>query len=131
MENFDAFQIVRLIGALAFVLALMGGFSILIRRLGLNDGQSPFAQKKRLQVQETLSLDHKRKAVILRCDDEEHLVILGSTQDNFIKTLNTNNTKPVPKKGRQPRERTQTAIKPRSINTPQANVLKAKKAPVI
>lgn len=86
-SSVDTGQIVQLIGALAFVLALMGGLSLLIKKLGLAGGTNPFDKKRRLAISETLSLDNKRKAMILRCDDEEHLVILGVNSENFIKTL--------------------------------------------
>lgn len=87
MDVIDTQQIIKLIAAFAFVLALMGGLSILIRRLGLNDGGGGIGTKKRLALVDRLILDNKRRAVILRCDDEEHLVILGQNSETLIKTL--------------------------------------------
>ncbi len=39
---------------------------------------------RRLAVVESLPLDIKRRLVIVRCDDREHLLLLGGEQDMLI-----------------------------------------------
>lgn len=77
--------IFKLIAALTFVLALMGGFALMLKKTGL--GQSSLAGRgvKRLKLVEVLTLDARRKAVILECDDEQHLIIMGPAGEIVVK----------------------------------------------
>jgi flagellar protein FliO/FliZ len=82
-------DLLRLIAALAFVLALMGGLALALKKLGLGGvGAGPGAGrgKKRLEVLETLPLDARRRAVLLRRDEAEHLVILGPNGETLIES---------------------------------------------
>ncbi len=80
-------QILRLVLALAFVLALMGGLAYALKRLGLSTGISPAnSAKRRLGIVESLPLDARHRAVILRRDDKEHLVILGPNGETVVET---------------------------------------------
>lgn len=42
------------------------------------------ANAKRLAIVESLPLDIKRRIVIVRCDDREHLLLLGLNQDIVV-----------------------------------------------
>lgn len=75
----------RFAAALLFVLALMGGLSILLKRTNLV-ANNRATNKKRLQIMEILHLDSRRKAVLLRRDQYEHLVILGPNSETVIET---------------------------------------------
>ncbi len=75
----------RFAAALAFVLALMGGFSMILKRTGLAAGATG-PSRKRLRIVEILPLDSRRKAVLLRRDDQEHLVILGANGETVVET---------------------------------------------
>ncbi len=69
-----------MITALAFVLGLMGLLYLLLKKLGLagpNRGILPTNATKRLQIIETLALTPQHRAIILRMDDTDHLVIIG------------------------------------------------------
>lgn len=84
----------KFIFALIFVLALMGGLALILKRLGLGAASMLPADKRRLKVLEILSLDARRKAVLLRRDDAEHLVIFGPTGETVIETnIKTDGTK--------------------------------------
>lgn len=83
----DMPQIAKVFLAMAIVLALMGGLSFALKKLGLsavaniqNNG------KKRLKIIESLPLDARRRLVIVRRDDREHLVILGATGETVVET---------------------------------------------
>ena len=69
--------------ALVFVLALIGATALAAKRLGLGHQARPTA-KRRLAVVEVLSLDGKRRLVLLRRDDVEHLVILSPTSETVV-----------------------------------------------
>lgn len=94
MDLIDFPQILRMIAAMAFVLALMFGLSALIRKLNLNEAGPKGGKNKRLKIVETLSLDSRRRAVILSCDDAEHLVILNANGETVVE----NNLKKIVKR---------------------------------
>lgn len=77
-------QLVRFFFALVFVLALMGGLALAMRRFG-NRHALP-GVKRRLKVVEILPIDGRRKAVLLRRDDREHLVILGANAETLVES---------------------------------------------
>lgn len=85
MEIIAGTQLLRFIAALIFVLALMGGLSLVMRRI---NGRLPASglRKKRLRIVEILPLDGRRKAVILQRDDKEHLVILGANGETLVES---------------------------------------------
>jgi flagellar protein FliO/FliZ len=67
----------RFLLALAVVVALIGILAWAARRFGL--GQPGFAAGKgRLAIVEMRSVDAKRRLVLIRRDDTEHLVLLGA-----------------------------------------------------
>lgn len=71
--------------ALLFVLALIGVLANLARRFGLAPMARGHAGKgRRLGVSEFLPLDGKRKAVLLRRDGVEHLIILSATSETVV-----------------------------------------------
>jgi flagellar protein FliO/FliZ len=77
--------IFKFIAALVFVLALMGGLALVLKKAGF--GQTGLAGRggKRLKLVEVLPLDARRKAVILECDDEQHLIIMGPAGETLVK----------------------------------------------
>ena len=72
-------DIVRMIAALAVTLGLIGVGVVVLRRFGpetLRRLQSTRAER-RLKVVETLVLDPARRLVLVRCDAQERLILLG------------------------------------------------------
>lgn len=63
--------------ALAFVLALVALFAWIARRFMPGAGGTSTGRRKRLAILESLALDPKTRAVLLRRDDVEHLIVLG------------------------------------------------------
>lgn len=83
--SIDAGGSLQLVLAFLFVLALIGLASLVARRFGLaptprSDG------RRRLAVVEVLSLDPKRRLVLLRRDGVEHLVILGPASETVVES---------------------------------------------
>lgn len=73
-------DLVRAIAALAFTLGLLLGAAWLARRYGLMQGQMPSLGKGRLKLVEQMWLDTGRtRAILIRCDDQEHLVLVTPT----------------------------------------------------
>lgn len=106
-------EYVRFLLALLFVLGLIGLLALLLRRFGFGTVRiSPaFRMKgrnveKRLAVVEVASLDTRRRLVLIRRDDTEHLVLLGNTTDLLIET----NIKPAQQRPGSPGGSFQSAL---------------------
>lgn len=81
----DAMNILTAFAALAFVLALIGLFGLLLRRFGPMAG-IPVRKgaERRLSVVEVLPIDARRRLVLVRRDDVEHLLLLGAGDDLVV-----------------------------------------------
>lgn len=78
-------EVLRFLSALVFVVALMGGLWLILKKMGINGGFTlQQGKKRRLKIVEMLPIDVKHKAVLLRCDDKDHLVILGPNGETVI-----------------------------------------------
>ena len=87
----DSSQYLQLILAFILVMGLMGLLSIILRKM--NAYQSGMTGKSnRLKIVEQRMIDTKHKAVILRCDNKDHLVIIS--QNGNTVTVETGITPP-------------------------------------
>ncbi|WP_420348806.1 hypothetical protein [Pelagibius sp.] len=84
----DLAEYFRFFLALGFVLVLIAGLAALVRRSGLGDrlAVSKSTGPRRLDLIEVRPIDAKRKLVLLRRDDREHLVLLGHGSDLLIES---------------------------------------------
>lgn len=80
-------DIVQMLLALAFVIALMGGLALIAKRIipGAAQQLQVKANHRRIKIIERLPLDPRKQLAIIECDGEEHLVILGPQSDTVIK----------------------------------------------
>lgn len=77
----------RFLLALAFVLGLIMALAWAARRFGFGGGFTALRNRStRLSVSETLMLDGKRRLVLVRRDDREHLLILGPAGETVVET---------------------------------------------
>lgn len=83
----DAGNYVRFVAALLFVLGLIALATWLARRFGMG-GQAASVRRadRRLKVVEAITIDSKHRAVLLRRDDTEHLVMLGANGDVLVES---------------------------------------------
>jgi len=75
-------EVIRVIAGLAVTLGLIGLAVVALRRFGpqtLLRLQGSRAER-RLKVIETLVLDPARRLILVRCDAEERLILLGEGQ---------------------------------------------------
>lgn len=84
MDLLEPEQILRFFAALILVLGLMGGLALAMKYM--NKGRFTPAHKRRLSLVEVLPLDARRKAVIVRRDDKEHLIILGTNGETLVES---------------------------------------------
>lgn len=76
----------RFVLALVFVVALIFAVAWIAKRLGFGGHIAIPRGKRRLAIQEVLSLDAKRRLVLLKRDGVEHLVLLGTTTELVVET---------------------------------------------
>lgn len=72
--------------ALIFVLGLIGACSWFGKRMGLTPRITGAAGQSRLSVTEVQSVDAKRKLVLIRRDNVEHLIMLNGERDLLIES---------------------------------------------
>ncbi len=73
--------------ALCFVLGLIAALAWAARHFGLAGRLTPVRGKsRRLAIVEVMTLDARRKLVLLKCDGTEHLVLLGAGQDLLLES---------------------------------------------
>ncbi|HEX9568487.1 MAG TPA: flagellar biosynthetic protein FliO [Rhodospirillales bacterium] len=85
MEFADYFRFVL---ALAFVLALIGLLAAVARRYGFGFPVTALKAvgRRRLKVVEVTPVDARRRLVLVRRDDIEHLILLGQAGELVIET---------------------------------------------
>ena len=83
MEFMDYF---RFLLALVFVLGLIGLLATLARRAGLGFPAAAIkpGRKRRLSVVEVPAVDGRRRMVLVRRDDVEHLLLISPTSETVI-----------------------------------------------
>lgn len=74
-------ELLRALASLILVLGLIAGLAWMWRKFGsgttIGGTLSGNPQKRRLSVQGSLALDGRNRAVLVRRDDVEHLVVIG------------------------------------------------------
>ena len=80
----DPFSILKAIAALAFVLGLLLGGAWVLRKYGSRIGLKAGAVSQDLKVVEWRSLDLRRKLVVVRWGEREHLLSLAPTGDVLV-----------------------------------------------
>ena len=84
MDDLDYF---RFLLALLLVVGLIALFAFFLKRLGLGNVRSyTLGKKNRLSLQEVASIDARHKLVLVRRDNQDHLILLGSTTDTLIES---------------------------------------------
>jgi len=67
--------------ASATVIALMGALAWGLKYVTLRGWIVAKSQDKRIQVTASLTLDARRRLVLVKCDETEHLLLLGPSGD--------------------------------------------------
>ena len=92
MQLTDYFSFVL---ALALVLALILGLAWAAKRFGLGGALArtlPSGSERRLSLVEVLTLDARRKLILIKRDDREHLLLLGVNNDIVIERVEPGET---------------------------------------
>ena len=78
----------RFLFALIFVIALIALLALIARRAGFGYPATlnKASNVKRLEVVETASIDGRRRLVLVRRDNVEHLLIIGQNSETVVET---------------------------------------------
>ncbi|MEZ5757024.1 MAG: flagellar biosynthetic protein FliO [Emcibacteraceae bacterium] len=79
--------IIKFVFALGFVILLLAAFAYGAKKLGFIARvtvDQTNEKKKRLNIVEILPVDAKRRLMLIRRDDKEHLIMLGAERDLLI-----------------------------------------------
>lgn len=83
----DFTNVAQAVLALIFVLGLIGVIAVGARRLGLGVATPTLRTKnKRVTVVEVTIVDSKRRLVLIRRDEQEHLILLGANSEQVIES---------------------------------------------
>lgn len=74
----------RFIGSLALVLILLVGVLWALRRFGVGGMVTRPGMRRRLGVVEAVAVDGRRRLVLVRRDDREHLLLVGGATELVI-----------------------------------------------
>ena len=77
-------QYIQFVFALAFVIVLIVMVAWVLRRIGFGGMVSSPSRQRRLGIVEVLPLDAKRRLVLVRRDDQEHLLLLSAFGDSVV-----------------------------------------------
>lgn len=74
----------RILFGLTAVIGMIGIAAYAAKKAGLATASGGFVRKRRLRVVESLALDGRRRLAIIKCDDAEHLIVLGANNETVI-----------------------------------------------
>ena|SRR5579859_6525064 len=77
---------IRALLSLVLVLGLIAGAGYLVRRYGQGGLMLKKGQRRRLSVVEQLTVDNRRRLLLVRKDQNEHLLLIGGTSDLLIES---------------------------------------------
>lgn len=77
---------IRFILALAGVLALIAIAAFVLKRVGWGGMTTSKSSQKRLAVTAAIALDGRRRLVLVRRDDVEHLLLVGGPADLVVES---------------------------------------------
>lgn len=80
----DMLLLVKFAAAFVLVISLMFILSWALKKTGLGGPILKGSSDRRLSVIETLPVDHKRRLILVRRDDREHLILLGPESETLI-----------------------------------------------
>lgn len=82
----DLDQYIKFVMALLFVVVLIVAVAWLMRRIGLGGVSTGAIRHRRLSMVEVMAVDAKRRLVLVRHDDREHLILLSATGDLLVES---------------------------------------------
>lgn len=98
----DLLDWARAVFALLATLALIGAVAYGARRFGMLQNVIGAKSEKRLRVCDSLMLDPRRRLIVVRFDDREHLILLSPSGDRVVTDVAAREVAPAGEKGETP-----------------------------
>jgi flagellar protein FliO/FliZ len=76
--------VIKALSAFVFVISFMLLLAWGIRKAGFSNSVMLTGARRRLKIVEFLSLDHRRKLVLVRRDNKDHLLVLGPNGETVV-----------------------------------------------
>lgn len=83
----DIIDFSRYFAALLLVLGLLAGLALVLRKAGLASFMPSFQRSgapRRVEVTGSVLLDARRRVVLVRVDEEEHVILLGMAGETVL-----------------------------------------------
>jgi len=88
--DFNITDYMKFVLAFIFVMSLIGLATVAARRFGFGLPSTPRSSSdRRLGIVESLNVDGKRRLVLIRRDDTEHLLLLGMNTELLVESAIT------------------------------------------
>ena len=84
MTGGEGIAIVKFVAAFTFVLSLMFLLAWAAKRFGWADAARAVSSKRRLKIVEQLTVDARRRLLLVRRDGREHLILTGPAGDVVV-----------------------------------------------
>ena len=95
-ESISWIRVILAFGGVLMLMSLLAlGLKMLAKR-GILTPQMGMSKGKRLQVVESMNIDMRRKLVIVRRDNREHLLLLGNERDLVVESFTSPESLPKP-----------------------------------
>lgn len=82
----DGILLLKAVCSFILVLGLMGLTAWAFKRSGLAGKMQSASANRRLRVVETLAVDSRRRLMLVKRDDREHLLLLGPSGETVVET---------------------------------------------
>lgn len=82
----EATVYLRAVASLVLVLGLLLGVLWVLRRFGFGGMVARPGTQRRLSVVEVMSVDNRRRLILVRRDGAEHLLLVGGPQDLVVES---------------------------------------------
>ena len=82
----DGLSLMKFIAAFAVVICGMLLLAWALKRAGIAGHVLRTGSKRRLNLVESMPLDHRRRLVLVKRDDREHLILLGPDHAHVVET---------------------------------------------
>jgi flagellar protein FliO/FliZ len=82
----DSVDPLRFVFGFIFVLGLIGVMAVVLKKYARKHSLGSVGGEGRLRVIEVRYIDHKRKLVLVRCDNREHLLLLSDGRELVIES---------------------------------------------
>lgn len=82
----EQIALLKFFSAFVLVICLMAGLAWFLKRSGFAGTAFAAGAKRRLRVVEVLPVDQRRRLLLVRRDDVEHLILLGPQGETVVET---------------------------------------------